>query len=122
MEALLVKMRKTECHKCGGVYALTENFDEQRKNDGGSWSCPYCKVSTVYCESSVQRLQKQLDAANKEKFRQAQEVTDALKEAKHFRDKFARIKNRVEKGVCPHCNRYFKNVHRHMECKHKDVK
>ncbi len=31
-----------------------------------------------------------------------------------------RIKNRIANGVCPCCQRSFKNLHRHMQTKHPD--
>lgn len=37
-----------------------------------------------------------------------------------YKGQVTKVKNRVSKGVCPCCNRYFKNLHRHMENKHPD--
>jgi len=32
------------------------------------------------------------------------------------------IKKRIHAGVCPHCNRHFQNVERHMKTKHNEKK
>lgn len=31
-----------------------------------------------------------------------------------------RLKNRIKKGICPQCNRYFENLHRHMTGQHPE--
>lgn len=35
-----------------------------------------------------------------------------------FKKSFKRMETRVAAGVCPHCNRTFKQLAAHMKCKH----
>ena len=116
------------CRECGGVYALAKGYTEQRRIKGGGWHCPYCDTNWHYTETDNMRLQRLLKEQEKLTAIEKQRTTDALAEAKHFRKsrdcmkgQITKIKNRVQQGVCPHCNRYFKNLHRHMQSKHKQV-
>ena len=113
------ELAKVICGNCGGVYAIAERYRKQQQEQGGFWTCPYCKTGWGFCESENDRLKKQL--AQQKALVQNAELgqQNALKEADHFRKKHQKILNRIEKGVCPHCHRYFKNLHRHINTKHK---
>lgn len=116
------------CRECGGIYALANGFIQQRRIKGGEWHCPYCNVPWIFTETDNARLKRLLKEQEYLNEAERQKTKDALLEAKHFRKsrdsmkgQVTRIKNRVEKGICPHCNRHFKNLQRHMESKHKEV-
>jgi Fe-S oxidoreductase len=52
---------------------------------------------------------------------QAQADARAQKAAKtRIKNDRDRIKTRVANGVCPHCNRTFQNLARHMASQHPD--
>ncbi len=109
---------------CGGTYAVNKEWYENRRKFGGTWYCPYCGTSWVASENTIAELQRKLNeavcAASKTLAAVEQQKQAALDEAKHFRLSRDRLLSRANKGVCPHCNRHFKNVQRHVECKHKD--
>lgn len=93
---------------------------EARKNDHETWWCPACGATRYFpAKSDNEKLQEQLAAARRlhskaeSERRIAQRQVSAQKAAK------TRLLNRVKKGVCPCCNRYFDNLHRHMTTKHK---
>ncbi len=116
-----------DCGTCSGTYAINARFDREKRAKGGSWYCPYCRASWSYTESDVSRLQKQLKRAEELRIRerQAHDQTKAdLRETelKRRAEKSAktRIQNRVERGVCIHCNRTFQDLQRHMATKHKE--
>lgn len=120
-----VILEKQACRECGGIYALTEGYIGQRREKGGHWHCPYCDTSWLFTETEIMQLKKQLDEEFKRTMDEKQKTKDALAEAKHFKKsrdamkgQITKVKNRVEKGICPHCNRYFKNLHKHMKSKH----
>ncbi len=46
---------------CGGVYALPERYVEKKREVGGSWTCPYCKVGWGYSgKSQIEELSREL--------------------------------------------------------------
>ena len=120
-------LKVIQCGECGGVYALNKNYVDQKWTKGGYWTCPYCKCLWGYGESEIDRIKKELTHANndsklfsnrlareKASHEQTQMSLRAHKAAK------TRIKNRISKGICPCCNRYFKNLHKHIEMQHPD--
>ena len=122
-----VEMRHMECGDCGIVFWAPEAVMADRQRTGKSWYCPNGH-SRVYRETDVQKLQKQLDA---EKFRREQaerEAEWAKAEARNHKTQRTKAQNalkrvvtRVNAGVCPHCNRTFKQLAAHMKTKHPDV-
>lgn len=130
------KVELTTIHCCcGGTYAISETFRNEKQMVGGSWTCPYCRTGWGYAQNSDnERLKRQLAAAEREKQRlieardyQARRKDEAMAEAEHFRKsrdgmkgQLVRTKKAIANGVCPCCRRYFKDLHRHMLGQHPD--
>lgn len=123
-----VTLTKTDCGLCGGVYAITESYRLQCYEQGTGWTCPYCKASWGYFgDTAVKRLERELaksraahDQTRAECDRQRELKLRTERRLKAQKGVTTRIKNRVRRGVCPCCNRYFENLQRHMESKHAD--
>jgi hypothetical protein len=119
------------CCSCGGVYGLSERYQRERYEKGGTWHCPYCEVATHYRTSEVERLKSEL-ARTKQR---AEHREAALQdESKFYQDRAARnekrrraekaaktrIKNQIGRGICPCCNRGFANLGQHMQSQHPE--
>jgi DNA-directed RNA polymerase subunit RPC12/RpoP len=111
------------CCNCGGTFAIDKYIRDHKLDNGGYILCPYCGMQLSWTETTLEKTRRELAElecnsakalAKSEQQRQA-----AIDEAKHFRLSRDRLLSRANKGLCPHCNRYFKNIHRHIECKHK---
>lgn len=113
-----VILETNECLHCGGIYALSKNFLQRRSEIGGSWHCPYCRGGIMYRESDKQKLERDLQCAKNRLAREVARHDQTRASLSAQKGVNTRLKNRVSKGVCPCCNRYFKNLHRHMENKH----
>lgn len=126
------QLKVINCHACGGTYAMSTYFLDSRRDDGEGWNCPYCRGSTAYCESETDKLKKQLAKQQEWTAYQRREKEEYLRQ----RDTLERSRNgmkgvlvreqkklaRVRRGVCPCCNRHFKNVQRHMDSQHPNYK
>lgn len=109
------------CKSCGGVYAISEEYRAQAKEDGKHrWRCPYCKTSETwgYSESENQQLQRELD----EKRRALTAAQCRIVEKNLLIERQERKLIRVQRGVCPCCRRSFQNLRRHMATKHPKAK
>lgn len=112
--------------KCGGVYAIQDRHYENCRQNGLSWSCPYCKTGWgFFGNSENSRLKRELEQARSSiAFARAahDQTRAALRDTEHsLRAQKAaktRIKNRIAHGVCPCCNRTFKDLAAHMNTKH----
>ena len=121
LHAINVQIELTEinCGECGGTYAINERYRLQKYEKGQGWTCPYCKCGWGYFKDGENATLK------RELAEECQRKLDALaraNEAAAERDRLARKLRRVGLGVCPHCNRTFSNLARHMACKHGSEK
>ncbi len=114
------------CCTCGMRFAMPERFQRTKRIDQQGFFCPSGHVQ-YYVTSRVQQLENQVarltsqkdqadaEAANERRQRYATErKLIAQKAAK------TRLKNRIKNGVCPCCNRFFKELHRHMTTQHPE--
>jgi len=119
------ELKVIQCGECGGIYALNKRYVDKKWEDGGYWTCPYCKNGWGYGESEMDRLKKKLSKANNDSTFLSNRL--AREKASHEQTQMSlrghkaaktRIINRISKGVCPCCNRYFKDLHKHIENQH----
>lgn len=118
------KMATDTCCSCGIMFAMPEHFQRKRREDQKTFYCPNGH-SLSYTESTVKKLERQLaqerqrlDQAMMDVEMQRSRAVTAEKGKAIVSGKLKKVKDRVKNGVCPECNRYFANLHRHMECKH----
>jgi len=116
------------CPECGGVYAISASYKEEAARVGLfrlPWTCPYCKIERGYGDGEVQRKDREIarlqtEREHLEAARKAQsERADAAERSRNaFRGHLSLVKRRVKHGVCPCCNRTFKQLAQHMATKH----
>lgn len=110
------------CGKCGGIYAIAERYRSHKQEHGGYWNCPYCDCRWGFGESTVDKLQKELNLERKRK--EWAETATKIERRRLIAMKglVTKTKNRIGNGVCPCCNRTFQNLARHINSKHPDFK
>lgn len=123
-----ITLTQVTCPKCGGVYALSQQYLNEAADLGHfkqTWTCPYCKAERGYGEGEVDRLKKQVSSAEATAKWHKNRAEEAAKSADHFRSSrdamkgvVTKIKKRVRHGVCPCCKRTFTDLARHMDSKH----
>lgn len=119
-----VQLTVINCGRCGGTYAINEFYRAQRQENGGGWHCPYCDCTWgFFGKTDNQLLKERLDASKREleetQARLRAEKCLALNNAA-LRAKAERKLARVNRGVCPCCNRSFQNLKNHMRTKHPE--
>lgn len=130
MSALLsfaVNFSQIECCNCGSVFAMTQQMQLKRREDGKYFFCPNGHQQHYVGETALQKLQKELDQEKKrrtwaEESRDAslKRENEALASRNAMKGVVTKIKKRVGNGVCPCCNRSFKNLQQHMGTEHPD--
>lgn len=112
---------------CGIALAIPSNLHRIANDEGKKVYCPLGHTF-VYGNSYREQLAEAERTIAEEK-RRAKATKDLLlhEERSHAATKghLTKAKNqvqRVEHGVCPHCNRTFQNLARHMQSKHEEVK
>lgn len=109
---VLVELVETTCW-CGQAFALpTLLYDAvyEARSGGQMFYCPLGH-SNSFKKGRVKQLEESLSAV-----RQARDWAEA-RQATTER-KLKRIQSRIAQGICPKCNRSFRNVARHMKSQH----
>ncbi len=106
---------------CQHTVYLSAEHDEKRQRDHKSFYCTVCGRSNVYPgKSDLEKLRGQLVSTR--------DQLDTMREDRNFKEMQrraekghkTRIKKRVANGVCPCCNRSFKDLARHMKGQHPE--
>lgn len=126
-----VQLEIIACANCGVSFALTSDFIQRRRNDNKDFYCPSGHVN-AYREDMLDRLKEENDRlrsqVESERHRReaAAKLHDTAIKGERIKRgkaeaKVARIETRVNAGVCPHCQRTFQQLARHMQTKHADL-
>ena len=111
------------CFRCGIMFAVTKDFNDECRRMGTSFYCP-SGHSQSYGKSEAQQLREEKEKSALQFQARLNEATHARLVAENERDKEIKkrraIERRIAKGVCPCCNRTFDDIARHMAVKHKD--
>jgi hypothetical protein len=115
---------------CGHITFLSDDHITERRRDHNRIYCSTCgRTNTYPDESDVEALERQLTTVKDQRDTSRRMTQIARGERDHIKRSLTahkghttRIKNRIAAGVCPCCNRTFKNLARHMGNKHPDYK
>lgn len=116
-----------ECYKCGMLFGITQRFEKDRRKDHEGFYCPRGHKQWYSAQSDEERLKKELIKAQEEANRKGTAL-QAVRAERDFMERsrssikghLTRTKNRIGNGVCPCCNRTFKDLARHMQGQHPD--
>ena len=109
------------CPTCGCYHAIPKEIYDRAREDSDCWI--YCPIGHKW--HFTQSLKEKLAGAQ-ERARNAesrnihlQDQYDASERSCNaLKGVVTRTKNRISKGICPCCNRYFEKLERHMKTKH----
>lgn len=117
-----IQLETTTCPHCHRQFAMYKHFLVAARTDGQGFHCPYCGIGLSW------KGQSENDRLNKElmKERAAHDQTKAHLETQRIAtegeaakvERLAKKLDRVKCGVCPKCNRQFKNLRDHMKHEH----
>lgn len=105
------------CYSCGMVFAVPYRWQENRRDDKKEFYCPNGHGQSYTGESAgdkAKRLQRELTRERTQHIEEVDNIRRAHKGA------MTKLKKRAIAGVCPCCNRTFKQLARHMKAKHPD--
>jgi len=114
------------CWKCKEPMRFVEGRIEHARKSGTALHCPFGNANYWNIgKSDSEKLKEQLEAERRERQRAEQRVAEYADEAKRERNRAngykghaTRITKRAKAGVCPCCNRTFKQLAAHMATQH----
>jgi hypothetical protein len=121
---LIINWQTAICCSCSIPFAFPDYKYEQLVKEGTRFHCPNGHPQ-YYTESENTKLKRLLEQEQKRRTWAEQSRQDAwkrLEEEKRskaaIRGALTKIKTRVKAGVCPCCNRTFRQLVLHMKSKH----
>lgn len=112
-----VQMTDMTCGKCGIQFAVPEEWRAEKQRTGEGWHCPNGHAR-VYRESDVEKAKKALEDERKRHANTLARLNEAEAAERKANAEIVRMNRRASAGVCPCCNRTFKQLARHMKTKH----
>lgn len=118
-----------DCAKCHMTFGIPDRFQKDRRNDHATFYCPAGHDNYYPGKSEAEKLREQLDRTKK-----SLEIEHQLREGAQRRADAAqrslsatkgvvtKMKRRISNGVCPCCNRHFKDLERHMHNQHPEFR
>jgi hypothetical protein len=109
------------CCVCGIRFGLPTVRFQYLKDHGGTFYCPNGH-SLFFHDSTVAKLNRKINALQTELAQTRTWLSDQRKTLKDYQAKFkaeSEVKRRrINAGVCPHCQRSFRALARHIRTKH----
>lgn len=110
------------CSECGIAFGVPNSFIEERRKDHNSFYCPNGHSRYFPAKTNEELLKEKLQRSSNEL---AQAVTAKIQLENQLvkeQRKTNRLQKRVANGVCPCCNRTFKDLANHMQTQHPEFK
>lgn len=107
------------CTNCGVEVGYPGGFLDQRRKDTREFYCINGHVMSWH-ETEATKLRKQLEQKEREVTFQREQRQLAERQLSTEKGKRTKLERRIARGVCPHCQRSFTNVARHMQTKHPE--
>lgn len=104
---------------CGIAFAMPRSYAVRAGERGFSFFCPNGH-KLRYGKGRLEQLEEQLETERNSARFWREQTTKAERQTSAARGQVTKIKNRIKNGVCPFCNRTFKDVAAHMESKHSE--
>lgn len=121
-----VKLIHMSCGECGIQFAMDEDKYNRCHDKGEGWYCPNGH-SRIFTQSENKRLKERITELENTAgyLRRAKEnlhnqLTEQTHKTRAEKAAKTRIKNRIKHGVCPCCNRTFKQLAEHMKTQHPE--
>jgi hypothetical protein len=122
----------TKCW-CGMPHAVPLEMRDKQLHDhanGRTQDAIYCPLGHTHIisgTSEIEKLRREIERKTQEAIRERQKHDQTRAELRETELRRraecgakTRIKNRIANGVCPCCNRSFKDLHAHMKTQHPE--
>ena len=105
------------CANCGVSFAITQSYAKHRRGDRRSFYCPNKHEQWFPGETDDAKI-KRLTSRERHLSDQLEASGRSNSALKGVVTRKTNQLDRVQNGVCPHCDRSFQNLRAHMKTKH----
>ena len=114
----IVRLEVRICGTCGITFGVPETMANARRSEGGGFFCPNGHERGWYDNSEMYQLKRQVQQERQRADQSAADARNAKELLAEKEKETKRLKKRVADGICPCCQRTFKNLSAHMANKH----
>lgn len=115
------------CHCCDVTFKIRTEWRDSLYESGNTFYCPNGHSLSWKGKHVADELRRERDRLKQQTAQKDDEIrrlerinTLERRSTAAYKGQVTKIKKRVGKGVCPCCNRQFKDLHKHMNSKHPD--
>jgi hypothetical protein len=117
---------EVKCYRCKEPFCLENGTYERLQRNAATFHCPWGHAQHfIEGETEADKLRRERDALKQrqayyeDQLREARERTEhERRRANGYKGHATRITKRAKAGVCPCCNRTFKQLAAHMKSQH----
>jgi len=130
LKNLVVTFTPIDCcyENCGRTFAMTSTMENHYRNNKKAFACPYCKGTQGFygkneeerLKDKVKMLRDEVNFSNNQISKEREKTKYAKRQTAYQKGVITKIKKRVKHGICPCCNRTFKQLAAHMKNKHPE--
>lgn len=109
------------CGVCGVEFMMPSAFERECRKEGQkmSWHCPNGH-ERVYGTGEIEAVRQERDRLRQQLAERDDTIRAERERAEKAEARQARLRKRIDVGLCPCCNLSFQNLARHMKTKHGD--
>ena len=111
-----------ECCTCGITFGMLSSWDASLRDNKKTFYCPNGHSQSYIGKSAAEKVREEMQAKVDEANRLAEwersQAQTARASERRAKAKLKAQTSRIEAGVCPDCNRTFKQLAAHMKSKH----
>lgn len=108
------------CSSCGVAYAISDAYDDRRREDHATFWCPNGHGQSYSQKTEAEKQRERADRLQQQLKRRESDLQSERNSHRSTRGELTKVKKRVSHGVCPCCNRTFKQVDAHMKRMHPE--
>ncbi len=109
-----------ECCKCGTAFMIPSRMKSALLNSHNTFYCPNGHAQSYVGKSEAEKLRDKIALMEKDRIAEHEDLQNKWLDALGEKQKLEKKLKRVDKGVCPCCNRSFIALSLHMKTKHPE--
>jgi predicted GIY-YIG superfamily endonuclease len=115
-------MSSQECISCGITFAMPKSFENRLRETHANFYCPNGHYQHYTEKSETEKLRARVEQEQRAQATLRERAVVAERAQQKAERVITRLKKRSAAGVCPCCNRTFKELAEHMKSKHKEFR
>lgn len=113
------------CCRCQTQFAMdgTAHKIALERRENFSFCCPHGhSQSYTTGETALEKMRRERNQLKQNQAYLYDRIDVEIRRASAYKGHVTKLKNRINAGICPCCNRHFMNLQRHMEGRHPNFK